>query len=163
MMQVPALTENVYNGIVQLTDQCCRVHLGDEYRELARKLAGALARKRPSPLLSGRSATWACGIVFTLGRVNFLFDRDQKPRVTAADLSRAFGVSASTAAATARKIEAALKIGPLDPRWTLRSRLSENPAAWMITVNGLIVDARMLSKDLQELAYAKGLIPYVPD
>ena len=162
-MQVPTQTVNVYNEIVQLTDECCRVHLNDEYREMARELTAALARKRPSPLLSGRSNTWACGIVFTLGRVNFVFDRDQEPHTTAADLSKAFGVSASTTPLTARKIEAALKISPYDPQWTLPSRLSENPAAWMIMVDGFIVDARMLSKELQEVAFAKGLIPYVPD
>jgi hypothetical protein len=153
----------VYDEIVALTDECCRVHLDDEYRELARELAAALARKRPSPLLSGRPATWACGIVFALGRVNFLFDPKREPPVTATDLSKAFGISASTAAATARKIEALLNIGPLDPQWTLRSRLADNPAAWMITVNGFIVDARTLSRELQELAFEKGLIPYVPD
>ena len=162
-MKVPPATIEVYNEIVDLTDECCRAHLNDEYRELARELAAMLARKRPSPLLSGRSRTWACGIVFTLGRVNFLFDPTQQPRVTAGDLAKAFGVSPSTAATTARKIEDALRIGPLDPHWTLPSHLSENPAAWMISVNGIIVDARTLSKDLQEVAYSKGLIPYVPE
>jgi hypothetical protein len=35
--------------------------------------------------------------------------------------------------------------------------------AWMITVNGLIVDARHLPREIQEVTYRKGLIPYVPD
>jgi hypothetical protein len=34
--------------------------------------------------------------------------------------------------------------------------------AWMIMVNGLIVDARSLPRLIQEEAYAKGLIPYIP-
>jgi hypothetical protein len=33
---------------------------------------------------------------------------------------------------------------------------------WMVTVNGLILDARSLSRPMQEEAYAKGLIPYLP-
>jgi hypothetical protein len=33
----------------------------------------------------------------------------------------------------------------------------------MVTLNGFVVDARTLSKELQELAYEKGLIPYVPE
>lgn len=37
-----------------------------------------------------------------------------------------------------------------------------NPMAWYITVNGLIVDARYVSRELQAIAYAKGLIPYIP-
>jgi hypothetical protein len=32
----------------------------------------------------------------------------------------------------------------------------------MIQVNGLIVDARHLPRDIQEEAYRKGLIPYIP-
>jgi hypothetical protein len=48
--------------------------LTEEYASLGRELATALARKRPSPLLQGRAPTWASGITYTLGMVNFLFD-----------------------------------------------------------------------------------------
>ena len=34
--------------------------------------------------------------------------------------------------------------------------------AWMISVNGFIVDARRLKREVQEEAFRKGLIPYVP-
>ena len=34
--------------------------------------------------------------------------------------------------------------------------------AWNVMVNGLIVDARRLPRHLQEEAYRKGLIPYLP-
>ena len=34
--------------------------------------------------------------------------------------------------------------------------------AWMIQINGLIVDARHLTRDFQEEALRKGLIPYIP-
>lgn len=35
--------------------------------------------------------------------------------------------------------------------------------AWLISVNGFIVDARNLPREVQEIALAKGLIPYNPD
>ena len=41
---------------------------------LCRELAATLARKRPSPLLSGQLESWACGIIRTIGWVNFLGD-----------------------------------------------------------------------------------------
>ena len=47
-------------------------------------------------------------------------------------------------------------------RWTLPSRLAENPLVWMIPVNGVIVDMRMVPRELQEQAYELGLIPFVP-
>lgn len=33
---------------------------------------------------------------------------------------------------------------------------------WMIEVNGLVVNARHLWREVQEEAYRKGLIPYIP-
>jgi hypothetical protein len=51
--------------------------LNEEYEALGRKLAGVLARKRPSPLLSGKPDSWASGIVRVIGWVNFLGDPTQ--------------------------------------------------------------------------------------
>ena len=34
--------------------------------------------------------------------------------------------------------------------------------AWNVMLNGFIVDARRLPRHLQEEAYRKGLIPYLP-
>ena len=53
-------------------------------------------------------------------------------------------------------------MGPMSPEWTLPSRLSSNPLAWMIRVNGLIVDIRGLPLDLRRMTFAKSLIPFVP-
>ncbi len=35
--------------------------------------------------------------------------------------------------------------------------------AWMIQVNGFLVDARFLKREMHEEAVRKGLIPYIPD
>src|SRR5690606_12136650 len=58
--------QEVVEIILGMTDGFCRQHLNDEYADLCRELAGKLARKRPSPLLSGRPEGWACGIVRTI-------------------------------------------------------------------------------------------------
>ncbi len=55
-----------------------------------------------------------------------------------------------------------LKIDLMDPEWTLPSRIEDNPMAWMISVNGLIIDARHVPREIQEVAFKKGLIPYLP-
>jgi hypothetical protein len=62
----------------------------------------------------------------------------------------------------ARVIEVALGTWPLDPRWTLPSLAGMNPLVWMAELNGLVVDLRDMPRDVQEIAFAKGLIPYVP-
>ncbi len=69
---IPATARPSYDAVVALTDAFCREHLDGEYEAMCRKLAGALARKRPSPLPSGKPETWACGIVRTIGWVNYL-------------------------------------------------------------------------------------------
>jgi hypothetical protein len=55
-----------------------------------------------------------------------------------------------------------LHIDLMDPEWTLPSRIDDNPMVWMISVNGLILDARYVPREIQEAAYRKGLIPYIP-
>src|SRR5918911_527846 len=102
---VPKSMQATYDAIVRLTDEFCDQHLNAEYRELARDMAAALSRKRPSPLASGQPRTWACTIIYELGRVNFLSDRASQPHMTMAELRAGFGVSQGTASAKARVIE----------------------------------------------------------
>jgi Domain of unknown function (DUF6398) len=68
---VPDNMQPAYAAIVALLDPCCAQHLNDDYAQLSRELAAALARKRPSPLARGKPEIWACGIVYALGTVNF--------------------------------------------------------------------------------------------
>ena len=161
--KIPKSMQALYEAIVSLTDEVCKRHLTDEYAELARELAAALARKRPSPLLSGKPATWACGVLYALGQVNFLFDKTQEPYMQAKELSALFGISNSTASARGSQIMRMLKIGPLDPRWWRPSQMADNPLVWMVeTDSGFIVDARELPRALQEELAEAGLIPFVP-
>lgn len=148
--------------IVALTDEACHKHLNEEYAETARRLAARLARKRPSPLLRGWPKTWACGIVYAIGAVNFLFDKSFQPYMSAGDLCQAFGVSKSSGSNKARDIQKMFKMYQTAPMWTLPSLIDDNPLIWMLEVNGLIVDVRHMPREVQEVAYRKGLIPYIP-
>jgi hypothetical protein len=159
---VPATARPAYDAIVALTDAFCREHLDGEYEALCRKLAGALARKRPSPLLGGKPTTWACGIVRTIGWVNYLDDSSRKPHMKLTAIDKAFGVAESTGQGKSKAIRTLLKVRTSDPQWTLPSRMDENPMVWMIEINGFIVDARHLKREFQEEALRKGLIPYIP-
>ncbi len=145
-----------------MTDAFCREHLDDEYGALCRELAGVLARKRPSPLTRGKPESWASGIVRTVGWVNFLGDPSQPHHMKMTDIDKGIGVSEATGSAKSMAIRNLLDLRRLDPQWTLPSRMDQNPMAWMIEVNGLIADARHLPRDIQEAAFRKGLIPYIP-
>ncbi len=159
---VPAATRAIYEAITGLTNPFCQQYLNEEYAVLCRQLSAALARKRPSPLMRGMPEIWACAIAYTIGSVNFLFDRTQKPSMSAEALCEAFGVSYSSGANKARLIRDMFGISQLDPSWCLPSRLEDNPMVWILQVNGFMVDIRSMSRELQEAAYQKGLIPYIP-
>jgi hypothetical protein len=148
--------------IIGLTDQFCQAHLTHEYQMLCRKLAEKLARKRPSPLARGMPEVWACAIIRVIGWVNFLDDSSQKPHLKLTAIDKAFGVAESTGQGKAKAIRDLLKIRQFDFHWMLRKQIEETPMAWMIEVNGLIVDARRLRREIQEAAFRKGLIPYIP-
>ena len=160
---VPKKMQSKCDAVVGLTDAFCQAHLNEEYGELCRKLAAKLSRKRPSPLDGGQAKSWAAAIVYTIGRVNFLFDKDQTPHVSGQELCELMGVSQSTASAKSTRIMDMLRIMQFHPEWTLPSLISENPLAWMISVDGLIIDARHAPRDIQEEAFRLGLIPYLPD
>jgi hypothetical protein len=136
--------------------------LNDEYATLARRLAAALVRKRPSPILRGSPEIWACGILYALGTINFLFDKSQSPHMRVDELCAAFGVSKSSGSNKAQFIRDMFKMNQMDPDWCLPSMMDKNPLIWMLQIDGYLVDIRHMPRDIQELAFQKGLIPYIP-
>jgi hypothetical protein len=161
-LSVPESMLAHYEATIALTDALCREKLIDEYAQLCREMTATLARKRPSPLVTGYVNIWACAIVYTVGSVNFLFDKTQKPHMRADEICAWFGVSKSTGGNKSTQLKRILKIGIMEPHWTLPSRMENNFMAWNVMLNGFIVDARRLPRHLQEEAYRKGLIPYLP-
>lgn len=49
------------------------------------------------------------------------------------------------------------------PDWSLRSHVDQNPMVWMVGVEGFVIDARILKREIQEEALRQGLIPYIPE
>ena len=160
--RVPAALQEKFDAVALATDAFCAQYLNGEYQQLIRLALAALCRKRPPPLLKGQENSWAAGAVHALGMVNFLFDPSQTPHCKATDIWAHFGLAASTGQTHSKKIRDALDMGQMDPQWTLPSRMDANPLVWMLQVNGFTVDARHMPLEVQDIAYAKGLIPYVP-
>jgi len=113
-------------------------------------------------LASGQPRTWACGIIHVLGHLTFLSDKASQPHMTMAEVCTAFAVGQSTASAKARVISDVLHTNRMDPTWMLKSFVDQNPLVWMAEVNGLLVDIGAMPREVQVIAYEKGLIPYIP-
>jgi Domain of unknown function (DUF6398) len=161
-LKIPKATRPVAEEIIKITDEVCAQLLDAEYALLARQVVAKLARKRPSPLLSGRRATWAAGVVYALGQINFLSDPSREPFLTADELSEAFGVAKTTMGTKAKQVRDLLKMDYVTPEFMRADVADDNPAVWFVEVDGLGMDARSLSLDLQTTAFARGYIPYIP-
>ncbi|GCE13525.1 DUF6398 domain-containing protein [Tengunoibacter tsumagoiensis] len=161
--QVPKEMQKRFEEIVQLTDAFSQAYLNDEYLQLCRELTATLCRKLPSPLAQGKVPTWTCGIIHALGMVNFLFDSSQTPHIVVSQIWQYFALSSSTMQAKSKQIRDLLGMYPMDPDWSLPSMIDKNLLAWMVNINGIIIDVRQAPREIQEIAFRKGLIPYVPD
>lgn len=61
-----------------------------------------------------------------------------------------------------RLIMDTLRIGQFDPEWSRQEIIDRSPLTWLIQVDGLLLDARRLPREIQVEAFELGLIPYVP-
>jgi len=161
MVEVPKTYASRFTDLVKLTDAFCDAHLNAEYKNLCREMAVAVCQKG-SPVLKGKAEGWAAGIVYALGRVNFLDDPSQTPHMKSKDIAKGFSVSIATMQAKAKVIREGLDLMPFHPDWSLPSKMDDNPMVWMLEVNGFLMDIRMAPREAQVAAYEKGLIPYIP-
>ena len=162
-VRVPQALRTEVDQICALTGSFCDEHLDAEYAELCRRLVARLARKRPSPLARGDLRIWAAAAIYAVGSVNFLFDRSQEPHLSGDELSRLTGVPKSTMANKAKVIRDCLKLHRLDLEFCRRQLIERHPIAWLIELDGIIVDARWTPPHIQAEARRLGLIPDLPD
>lgn len=158
-LRIPQTAQPAAYAVMQHTDSFCTSHLDAEYAELCRRLAAKLGRKRPTPLSRGQVTVWAAAIIYAIGSMNFLFDRTQQPHLTTEQLSHLTGVPKSTMANKAKAIRDLLRLQSLDFELCRQELLADLPGAWLIQVDGLVVDARTLPRALQDQAHRQGLIP----
>ena len=159
---VPKAMSARYMEIAEIIENFCNENLNDEYKEICLRALAKLCRKRPSPLVGGRARTWACGIVYAIGANNFIFDKSQPINMTAVEIADWFGLSKSTAGSKAADINKWLNLSYLNTEFMLDSHIKSNPMIWHLSVNGFLVDIRKMPREIQEEAFRKGLIPYIP-
>ena len=161
-MSVPKAMQEKYQEIEPLISAFCAQYLTEDYRTLCLKALEKLCRKRPSPLLTGKANTWAAGIVYAVAANNFIFDRSQPVHLTADELSAPFGLAKSTVANKAAQVSTLCDMNRMDPRWMLPELAEKNPMVWFLSVNGYMIDIRRAPLELQQEAFDRGFIPYVP-
>jgi hypothetical protein len=159
--RVPVAVRAVFEEIAGIADAFSRQHLDGEYAQLSVALTAKLARKRPSPLLRGDRRIWASAVIYALGRVNFLSDPSQTPHLPTERLARLLEVKQTTMAAKGRVVMDLLGLDHFDTEFYLPSRMASHPTAWLVTIGGLLYDARTLPTEVQAELARRGLTPGV--
>lgn len=125
--------------LLALTSTYCKTHVNDEYAELCSQLIGKMARKRDIPFLSGRIDIWAAAVVYAIGSINFLFDKNTVPYVQSDSICEHFNVTKSTVSQKSKRIRDMFQMGPFASEFLTEQRRRDNPFTRMVMVNGLIV------------------------
>jgi hypothetical protein len=157
LLEKPRLDE-----ISGLMTDFCESHLNTGYSTVCAQLFTAV-RATYLSWQRGKAQSWAAGLVHAAGMINFLHDPASEPHMKLRDIAPYFGVSPATMENKSREIRNALNVFPLDPRFCLPERLVDSPLVWIRPLNGIMVDFRMLPREVQEEALKAGLIPFIPD
>lgn len=165
-MKPPPITEKAkkqYEAVKALIHTVCTEHLNDEYYDMSLKLLDEFIQYYPDRLERGQAKSWAAALVYTIGRVNFLFDPSHQPHLTASDLCEKFSISQGTASSKSTELFKLFDLMQFHPEWTLPSLVDGNPFIWMgMMEDGMIIDFRTAPRDVQVQAYEAGTIPYIP-
>lgn len=126
--------------IAAMAMKFCKEKLDEDYEQLCEKMVRKLGRKRTKPLSTGRLEIWAAAVVYTIGSMNFLFDKSFKPYVPSSEINEYFGTSSSTVAQKARFIRDMLKLSQYwDKDFSTQYMRENNPfSRLMIDPFGLI-------------------------
>jgi hypothetical protein len=62
----------------------------------------------------------------------------------------------------ASQIGSLLGLGPFELELCRPELLERHPLAWLVSVDGVIIDTRKLPTGLQRQAHEQGLIPFLP-
>jgi len=142
---IPIAVRPQFEEIGEIIRSVCKAGIDEEYYFLGLLLLEKLARKRPSPILAGNAPAWAAGILFTLGKINFLFDKSSQPFISRDDLAGVCGVKKSSAADKGKLIRNMFNMSYWDSRFSTRRMQERNPLAGLVmTNNGFIVNINSL-------------------
>lgn len=145
--------------IIELVSRFCKEKLNDEYEQLCIKLTKKLGRKRNVPFMSGNLEIWASSIVYTIGKVNFLFDKSFEPYISSSDIHQYFGTKSSTVGAKSKLIMDLLNLSMFDDEFSTNHMQESNPFNQFVMVDDMIVPLDSIPEEYQKMvkeARAKG-------
>jgi len=144
------LVQQKKETLIQMTDGFADSYLDENYKMLCQKLINKMSRKRQVPFLSGKLEIWAAAVVYALGQINFLFDKNFEPYVSATDLCDYFGTNQSTTSQKAKKIRDMFKMRYFNEEFSTERMKNDNPLNEFVMINGFVVPISTVMKILEE-------------
>ncbi len=154
MKDKTAIRDKTQN-LMKIIGDFCDAHLDDEYKQLCEKLIQKMLRKRYVPFIYGKIEIWASAVIYSIGTINFLFDKSFKPYLRADDICNYFGTSKSTTSQKSKLIRDTLKLRYWDDEFSTAFMKENNPFSDLVMINGMIVDIKSLPLHIQKLYMKK--------
>lgn len=143
--------KRIEQQLCDMTAEFCHKHINEEYVQLCDKLIKKLGRKRDVPFQRGKPEIWAATVVYTIGSVNFLFDKSFKPCIPPGIIHEHFGTKNTTVTTKATQIRKMLKINHFSQEFSTGHMEESSPFNNIVMVDGMLVPLSSLPEDMQEL------------
>lgn len=137
--------------LLELTGSFCTQNLDEDYYQLCEKLISRLGKKKDVPFKRGKIEIWAAAVIHAIGSINFLFDKEFEPYITADQISEHFGTKKSTVSNKARQIRDMFNMEYFDSDFSTQQMAENNPFNKLVMVDGFIVPLSSIPEDLQEM------------
>lgn len=138
--------------IVKMVSAFCDEKIDKEYKGLCVKMVNKLYRKKGSPLGRGDLCVWAASVVYTVGSINFLFDKSFEPYIKSNEIHDYFGTKSSTVSAKSRLIRGLLNVSPVfDTEYTTAYMQYNNPFNQIFMMDDFFVSVDSLPDELQQM------------
>ncbi len=157
--EVPGDLQGRFREIAAIADRFCEERLDTEYREVCRRILACYCQPGTN-IGRGKAESWAAGVVYEAGQVNFLTDDSFEPFCRSEEIAKGCGVSVATMHNKGKAIREGLGLMRFDTEFMVRSRLMDNPLAWMMELpNGMIISLQDMPEALRDKLAAAGLLP----
>lgn len=104
------MCDEILDMTIRMIGEFCDTYIDDEFKALCVKLAYELADTEGISFEDDTAENWACGIIYAIGQMNFLFDFQIKPYIDQDSLCHYFSAKRQKMTAKSRDIRRILNL-----------------------------------------------------
>ena len=125
--------------LIEMVSSFCDDKLDDEYKQLSINLIEKMGRKHEVPFKRGKLEIWASAVIYALGQINFLFDKDFEPYSSPDEICDYFKTKKSTVSNKAKLIREMFDLQHFDKEFSTSYVKAGTPSFRIDEDSGLII------------------------